>query len=278
MDVQAYVGKNMAADIVSILDKERLDGKSAGQKVIGIAHDWGTYLLSQLVIWYPERFEKVVFFSVPFGPPGRAMNVDKINAATKKKSGFEQYGYQVFLASDGAGKIIGRNWEKFYHSVFPSDPTYWKTRFAGLGGLKSQLDDSKEAAPLAKYVSEMDKAHHHASFGDDYSAPCRWYVRGIANLGVEEEKKAIEDGRIGRALERFQGDVLMIGGLKDVVCPAAHARSSMNKFVPGGEKGGRLVVRDVDAGHWIMLEKVEETNRILSEFFGEYGNFVKPSL
>jgi len=41
----------------------------------------------------------------------------------------------------------------------------------------------------------------------------------------------------------------------------------MNGTVEGGEKGGKLSVVDVDAGHWIMLEKVEETNRVLGEFF-----------
>lgn len=102
---------------------------------------------------------------------------------------------------------------------------------------------------LAPYISALDKAHHHAAFGDDYSAPCKWYTRGIANLGVEEEKKALDEGRIGTTLERFKGEVLMVGGLKDVVCPANHARSSMGRFVPGGEESGRLIVRDVDAGH-----------------------------
>lgn len=63
------MGKSMASDIVGILDREGLHGKERG-KVIGIAHDWGTYLLSQLAVWYEDRFEKLVFFSVPFSPPG----------------------------------------------------------------------------------------------------------------------------------------------------------------------------------------------------------------
>jgi pimeloyl-ACP methyl ester carboxylesterase len=193
----------MAADIISILDHLSL------HTVIGIAHDWGTYLLSQLAIWYPERFEKLVFFSVPFSPPGRELDVKRINEVTKRKSGFEQYGYQVFFASDGAGKIIGKNvcpqphisasffpfrrdlsfisvsgklifvqtqWEKFFHSIFHLDPKYWTTHLAPLGGLKAQLESEGELVPLAGYISETDKAHHHAAFGDDYEAPCRWYV------------------------------------------------------------------------------------------------------
>lgn len=55
----------------------------------------------------------------------------------------------------------------------------------------------------------------------------------------------------------------MVTGLKDKVCPAEHARASMGKFV----EEVRLRVVDVRAGHWVMLEKVEETNRVLGEFF-----------
>jgi len=39
----------------------------------------------------------------------------------------------------------------------------------------------------------------------------------------------------------------------------------------GGEKGGRLRVVDVDAGHWIMLEKADETNRIWRGFWELWG-------
>jgi len=253
----------MAQDIVSILDHENL------KTVIGVSHDWGTYLLSQLAIWFPERFEKLVFFSVPFSPPGRGLDVRKINEVTRKKKGFEQYGYQIFLASEGAGKIIGKHWESFYSLVFPAESNLWKTHFAPLQGLKSQLE-SNTIVPLAPYVSSIDKAHHHASFGDDYEAPCKWYVRGIENLGVDEEKKALNEGSIKPGLDI---ETLMIAGLKDIVCPADRARIRMESSV----KKGKLTVVDVDAGHWIMLEKVGETNRILTKFIEGSGQ-VKAAL
>jgi len=89
--------------MISILDALSL------RTVIGISHDWGTYLLSQLAVWHPHRFSKLVFMSVPFSPPGRELDVRKINEATKRKYGYEQYGYQIFLASGEAGKIIGEH-------------------------------------------------------------------------------------------------------------------------------------------------------------------------
>lgn len=136
-------------------------------------------------------------------------------------------------------------WESFFHLLYPSQSSAWTQSMAPLNALhNSLLADLKP--PLASYITLTDKAHHHASFGDDYSAPCQWYVRGIANLGVDEEKKALAEGKIGGKL---RVPTLMIGGLRDEVCPASWARKSMEGFVVGGTKGGLLKVVDVDAGH-----------------------------
>jgi soluble epoxide hydrolase/lipid-phosphate phosphatase len=104
LSVTPYIGSSMSADIIAILDSEDITGP-----LIGIAHDWGTYLLSQLAARHQERFDKFVFLSVPFSPPGREMDVEQINRATKEKEGYEQFGYWLFLTQDGAGKIIGEH-------------------------------------------------------------------------------------------------------------------------------------------------------------------------
>jgi soluble epoxide hydrolase/lipid-phosphate phosphatase len=129
--------------------------------------------------------------------------------------------------------------------------------------MKSHIE-SDTLVPLGSYITPQAKTYHHTIFGADYSAPCKWYVRGIDNLGVPEELRALKTGEIK---EKLTVETLMITGLRDKVCPADHARISMNNTVDGGEKGGRLRVVDVDAGHWIGLERTGETNRILGEFF-----------
>jgi soluble epoxide hydrolase/lipid-phosphate phosphatase len=141
--------------------------------------------------------------------------------------------------------LCARKWESFFSLLYPSDPKEWSSSLAPTNALKN-LIEVDTIIPPASYISATDKAHHHASFGDDYSAPCRWYVRGLANLGVEEEKDALKAGSMKPKLEI---ETLMIGGLRDAVCPADRARVSMNGSVEGGEKGGRLKVVDVEAGH-----------------------------
>lgn len=248
----------MSADIIAILDHEKITGR-----VIAIGHDWGTYLLSQLAFRYPERFEKFVFISVPYSTPGRAMDMEKINKATKRSMGFEQLGYWLFLTSDGAGKTISDHWESFFSIVYPANPSIWKTAFAPIDRLKGWiLSDS--LTHVARYVSEEEKEHHRKVFEEGYDASVCWYKRAIRNLGVEEEQEKLKKGEIRSKIGK---ETLMVTGLKDVVCRAEIARVRMK----GSVERGMLKVVDVDAGHWIMLEKKEETNRILEEFFEGVG-------
>ena len=248
----------MSADIISILDHEGIT-----EKVIGIAHDWGTYLLSQLAFRYPERFEKFVFLSVAYGPPGQVIDIPRVNIVTRRRVGFERYGYWLFLSADGAGKTIGENWESFFSLVHPENPSIWKTAFAPVDVLKEWLTKGLHTH-TASYVTQEDKEYHHEAFGDDYSAAVTWYKRGIRNLGVDDERRMLERGEI--ANKGIIGkDTLMVTGLGDLVCDAEMAKLSMRKYI---EKG-KLKVVDLDAGHWIMLEKANDTNRVLQQFFAE---------
>jgi soluble epoxide hydrolase/lipid-phosphate phosphatase len=110
-DVNCYVGSEMSKEIIAILDHEGLGPKGQGGSngVIAIAHDWGTYLLSQLASRYQYRFEKFVFMSVPYTIPGRRTDVDLVNRKTKERLGYEMMGYFLFLASARAGKVLGEN-------------------------------------------------------------------------------------------------------------------------------------------------------------------------
>jgi soluble epoxide hydrolase / lipid-phosphate phosphatase len=133
--------------------------------------------------------------------------------------------------------------------------------------MESFLTTSSPAASssfLAPYITEEDKAHHHAVFGSDYSAPCMWYARGLDSLGVEEEHESIKKGNIKK---RIGKETLMIVTLNDAVSSPERARIGMQAGVEGGLAGGNLAIVEVDSGHWVMLERTEETNLILEGFF-----------
>ncbi|TAQ85884.1 hypothetical protein B7494_g5794 [Chlorociboria aeruginascens] len=239
------------------MDRENIDREV---KVIPISHDWGTYLGSQLAIRYEDRFEKFVFMSVAFTPAGRKLDIGKVNEMSQKMLGYPTYGYWLFLTEDGAGKIIGDNWEKFFNIVFAKDNTRWADTFAPFGALKEYLLTSDRNCEVASYISPEEKAAHHAAFGGDYSAATNWYHRGINNIGVDEEIAEVKKGKFKQKIGK---ETLMITGLKDPVCLAQIARSSMK----GNVETGKLKMVDVEASHWIMLERKEQTNEILGDFF-----------
>lgn len=101
----------MAADIIFLVDhvQSQNETMTKGGKVVGIAHDWGVYLLSQLAIYYEDRFDKFIFMSVAFIPPGAAFDVPTLNAATEQALGYPIFGYWLFMSDDRAGQVIADN-------------------------------------------------------------------------------------------------------------------------------------------------------------------------
>jgi len=206
-DVQCYLGSEMSKEIIAILDHERLGLKeeTGSGRVVAIAHDWGTYLLSQLASRYQERFEKFVFMSVLFTMPGRRTDVEMVNRKTKKKFGYDIMGYFLFLSTPRAGRVLGENvlflhllfifisqlgfprlsifknermsclwyilqWETFFNLTYPADPALWQTYFAPEGAMETFLttnSPSSSSSLLALYITEEDKAHHHSVFSSD---------------------------------------------------------------------------------------------------------------
>jgi len=102
-DLEAYRLKAISGHLAEILDKEEVD------KAVGVGHDWGSGVLSRLVVWYPERFSKLVFMSVGYAVPGELFDVDAINAAGLEELDYTPFGYWYFFNSyDSAGIIAER--------------------------------------------------------------------------------------------------------------------------------------------------------------------------
>ncbi|KAF2033552.1 hypothetical protein EK21DRAFT_109020 [Setomelanomma holmii] len=106
---------------------------------------------------------------------------------------------------------------------------------------------------------EKGKATHHAEFSADYTSALNWYRRGISSLGPEIEKSALANNSIS---SEIHVPTSMITGRKDIVCIHGRPATAMEACVTDGI----LEVRDIDAGHWVMLEKPAEFNKVLQEW------------
>lgn len=89
----------MAHEINELLDYNKIG------KVHGVSHDWGTFLLSQLASYFPKRFASYSFLATTYTPPGQDLHIDALNLLTKKKLGFEMYGYWKFFEKEDAAQI-----------------------------------------------------------------------------------------------------------------------------------------------------------------------------
>lgn len=99
-DLAVFRLKSMSEQLMEILDVHRL------KTVVGVAHDWGTVVLSRSLYWHSERYEKVVFVSSGYSPVGVPFNIDAINATSMATLGYAQYGYWYFFNSYDAKDLL----------------------------------------------------------------------------------------------------------------------------------------------------------------------------
>lgn len=119
------------------------------------------------------------------------------------------------------------------------------------GGIERWLDDSTSTdAEVLQYAQDpqfrdnwIDRLKR-----DGWTGPLSWYKAITGNLGIDAEKAAVEAGR-----HVLEAPYLFLGAMQDPLAPAA--------AVQGLQAQGLLkdvTVKDVEAGHWCMLEKPAE--------------------
>jgi pimeloyl-ACP methyl ester carboxylesterase len=86
-------------------------------KVVEVGHDWGCGILSRAAIWHPDQFEKLIFLSVAYTPPGILRDIDAINANSLKESGTMPFGYWYFFNSHDAPSLAAAHVSTLTHGV-----------------------------------------------------------------------------------------------------------------------------------------------------------------
>jgi pimeloyl-ACP methyl ester carboxylesterase len=103
VDIEAYRLKRLSGHFMELLDHENID------KVVGVSHDWGSMLLSRVVVWHPERFHKLVFMSAGYTAPGIFFDIDGLNVMSQSQLGYMQLGYWYFFNSYDAEHLMVKN-------------------------------------------------------------------------------------------------------------------------------------------------------------------------
>ncbi|KAF8885233.1 Alpha/Beta hydrolase protein [Gymnopilus junonius] len=251
-DVNQYKTLDMAEDVVDIL-------KDLGvYKVIGVAHDWGCFLLSRLLNTHLDRVLGAAFLAVGYIPPQPNFDYNAQLATLNKLVGYDVFGYWRFFSDDDAPTLTEKHAsiDSFYSLLFPNDPSIWKTDMAPLGKSREWIEQNKQL-PLASYwTAEQKEEHKKTLLKKGLRGPYNWYKARLTGINNADEA-SIPQEAYQINIPTFFG-----GALKDQICLANLTKPMMGKTCPN------LVTKDFDTSHWIMLEASDELNEALEQFFG----------
>ncbi|TGO63820.1 hypothetical protein BOTNAR_0095g00180 [Botryotinia narcissicola] len=247
----------MASDLYEILS---LHSTSASHKVSGVGHDWGSAMLSRMVNYYPEIFKKLVFLDVGYqAPDGPAFNfemVKMINAQVKKMAGFEIFGYFFLMDEEDSTELLDNNPESVMSLYYSLDNELGKEHMGATGGFRKWLEGSM-LAPYPHFVKSEDVEYFKNIFSPKnggFGAAKNWYTMQLHGIN-EDDDKAIPKERI-----IVHQPTLLITST-NFISSGADFPSQMKPYIPD------FRVERWEGGHWIQLEKSDETNALLGEFF-----------
>lgn len=247
-DVSEYRFQPMSDDLVGLLDHLELNGDS----VVGIGHDLGAMLLSRMATYHPRRLSKLIFVSVGPARMGSPFNVQGINEMTKKILGHELLGYIPWIAGEdtGAQQELEAHAESAMSLMFCADHTQWDEWFRPMGKMRQFVGEGRRVAIGSWYSDELRKHHLNAyAHEDGYKGVVYWYRMMMGNLFMQDE--------VG--YEEFVLDQPTL-----LITDTGPGGEQQQSFLGAWVKKVKTV--KIDGGHWLHLERADETNEAVLDF------------
>ncbi|KAL4128842.1 hypothetical protein PRIC2_007822 [Phytophthora ramorum] len=243
-NLEAYGAKNVANDLVALLDELQID------KAVFVAHDWGGHHAWRFCLYHPERVIAVCAVCTPYDPPKKTYL--PLEAIVEK---VPQFKYQQFLANTQvSGKVLDASPRRLFTAMFrkPSEMGPRSTRMS-LPKMLMAVDSDMDHLVFTQrstLLSEAELEYYIEQYSHSkFASTCQVYATGKIDFESEQGLPKV-----------IQHPALFIAAAKDTVLKPEMARS-MAKFLPNLET--RIIK---DAGHWVLWEQKEEVNEILSEW------------
>ncbi|KIW24242.1 uncharacterized protein PV07_09970 [Cladophialophora immunda] len=255
-ELEMYSGKGMAGDIVEIMVSEGVG------VVVGVAHDWGSFLLSRLANYHPERFSAYVFIDHGYGAPGNGLTtatVQQINSSTQTSLGFSIFGYFLFFDEEDAPNLLDDHSESVESLFFTADDEINKKYKGAPGGFRTWLAEGRTADVPAYRTSEDRQRYQHAFSVQKggYGPATNWYRASLRGINEDDEKE------IPTPAHTLTHPTLLIASTGYFITVTVDFPAIMRPLVPD------LRVETVHGGHWLQLERADEVNGILEAFVQE---------
>lgn len=266
----------MCEDLIALLDHLDIQGATPV-----LAHDWGVTLLSRLEYYHPTRVSRMACLAISPTPFGGSFNLDKVNEMTKEMMGYEAYGYQKFFIDDveRAAGILETQHGRMEGLMFSDEKSMrlWREHFGRIGGLErwlsgdcgeenvdriSGVSDELLRVRTQTFVSDDENVRVGNDFGPGYRGPLMWYVGLNKDINIEDERNE----RSNWETYKTDKDVLLVLSEKDPIGLPDVQLGMAEGYV---EDKQQLRVERLTSGHFVMLERVQELNRLLQQFFAQ---------
>ncbi|KAJ7250806.1 alpha/beta-hydrolase [Mycena rebaudengoi] len=249
-DPACYVGSGHAQDIVDIFDNEGID------RIIAVAHDWGSRVVSRLLNYFPSRVAACGFLDVGYGPPNTAY-ADPIKQleAVAQMVGYDVGAYMRFFIHPDAPGLIEKNFDSFFSLLYPEQPEMWKETMCVSGGAREWIESNKTTG-LPSYLTLEDLQHDRTEFlKGGMTAPLCWYKV------LADKSNAEDDAKIPSTAYNINQPLLFIAFNHDPVGLPMFGDTTHAQYAKG-----KVTRKAVDGGHWAVLSHAHEINDILLEW------------
>ncbi|KAF4470262.1 alpha beta-hydrolase [Fusarium albosuccineum] len=251
-ELDRFALKTMVSEIKQLLDCEGVD------TAVGIAHDFGSVVLSRVITYLPERLTAVAFLTVGYSAPPLAFNeagIDLINKATEEAVGYTTFGYWGFMSEDNAASIMDANLDSAFTLLYTDNSDYFQKYFAPIGEYKKWLLAGR-IAPWTKYLEEESKSIFKRiyNFHGGFDGPLKTYKSMIRDVNLAHENAIPESAAY------IKQPVVLITAARDRI---ALPEAQVNNTKPFAAD---INITSVDAGHFLQVEKPQEVNKKLEAF------------
>ena len=235
-EVTAYDVEQLTGDLVALLDHYGYEDATF------VGHDWGAMVLWCLALLHPPRVSGLACLSMPYPVRGDVPWIELMEAVLGPDYYFVQFNREPGVAD----AVLDADPARFLSNLYRRDEPL------AVPPAMSMIERARAVAPPGEpLLDEDDLAVYAAAFeASGFTGGINWY----RNLDRDWHLLADVDPVVRQP-------ALMVHGDRDPVAPV----EDLGTYVPAVE------VVHLDSGHWVQLERPEETTRILLEWLGRHA-------
>jgi pimeloyl-ACP methyl ester carboxylesterase len=246
--LEDYDIEHLVGDLLGLLDE------AGEERAIFVGHDWGSLIVSSLVLLAPERVNAIVNMSVPFIPRAPMPPVEMMRMAFADAFFYIVYFQEPGVADANLGDDAATTMRRMLTGVSiregeAPDPA----NFANDG--RGFIERMPEPERLPDWLDQSELDHYIEEFSrTGFTGGLNWYRNLDRNWSLTERV----------ADKSVEVPSLFIGGRLDPVIAMTPPDSTVHLL---GDHRGTVLVDG--AGHWVQQEKPDEVNDALIGFLDE---------